>query len=75
MLTEFHDALRDPAAYGKRLKEEGGRKVVGYFCSYTPEEMIYAAGAHPFRLFSTGDSIHLADAHFQSYCCSLVRGA
>ncbi len=75
MLTEFHDALRDPAAYGKRLKEEGGRKVVGYLCSYAPEEMIYAAGAHPFRLFGTGDDIHLADAHFQSYCCSLVRGA
>jgi bzd-type benzoyl-CoA reductase N subunit len=73
-LEEFHQILRDPVAYGRSLKAEG-RRVVGYFCSYTPEEIIHAAGAHPFRLFGTDDAIHLADAHFQSYCCSLVRGA
>ena len=73
-LDDFYDVLKDPAAYGRRMKESG-RKVVGYFCSYTPEEIIYAAGAHPFRIFATGESIHFADAHFQSYCCSLVRGA
>jgi len=74
-LEEFYEILKGPAAYGRKLKGEGRRKIVGYFCSYTPEEIIYAAGAHPFRLFGTGEAIHLADAHFQSYCCSLVRGA
>ena len=48
--------------------------MVGYFCSYAPEELIYAAGALPFRLFGTNEGIHLADTHLQSYCCSLVRG-
>jgi bcr-type benzoyl-CoA reductase subunit C len=72
---EFYEILKDPAAYGRKLKGEGRRKIVGYFCSYTPEEVIYAAGAHPFRLFGTGDTIQLADVHFQAYCCSLVRGA
>ena len=28
----------------KRLKD-GGAKVVGYFCSFVPMELIYAAGA------------------------------
>jgi bcr-type benzoyl-CoA reductase subunit C len=74
-LEEFYEILKDPAVYGRKLKAEGRRRIVGYFCSYTPEEVIYAAGAHPFRLFGTGEAIHLADAHFQSYCCSLVRGA
>ncbi len=74
-MNEFREVVRDPASYGRKLKEEGRRRVVGYFCSYAPEEMIYAAGAHPLRLFGTGENIHLADAHFQSYCCSLVRGA
>ena len=73
-LAEFHEILQDPFAYGRGLKARG-RRVVGYFCSYAPEEMIHAAGAHPFRLFGAGGGIHLADAHFQSYCCSLVRGA
>jgi bzd-type benzoyl-CoA reductase N subunit len=71
---EFYDILKDPVSYGREMKERG-RKIVGYFCSYTPEEIIYAAGAHPFRIFAVGENIHFADAHFQSYCCSLVRGA
>jgi len=71
---EFYEVLKDPASYGRKLKEQG-RRIVGYFCSYTPEEIIYAAGAHPFRIFAAGDNIHFADAHLQSYCCSLVRGA
>jgi len=74
-LEDFYEILKDPAAYGRKLKGEGRRRIVGYFCSYTPEEIIYAAGAHPFRIFGSDDTIHLADAHFQSYCCSLVRGA
>jgi bzd-type benzoyl-CoA reductase N subunit len=70
---EFHAILKDPVSYGRKMKKQG-RKIVGYFCSYTPEEIIYAAGAHPFRIFAAGENIHFADAHFQSYCCSLVRG-
>ena len=73
-LAEFHQAAGDPAAYGRKIREQG-RPVIGYFCSYTPEEIILAAGAHPLRLFSSGQDIALADAHLQSYCCSLVRGA
>lgn len=74
-MDPFREVVRDPAACGRKWKQEGRRKIVGYFCSYTPEEIIYAAGAHPMRLFGTGENIHLADAHLQSYCCSLVRGA
>ena len=72
---EFYGILDDPYAYGKKLKAEKKKKIIGYFCSYTPEEIIYAAGAHPMRLFGTRGDIALADDHFQSYCCSLVRGA
>lgn len=72
-LQEFHQAMADPAGYARGLKAQG-RKIIGYFCSYTPEEIIHAAGAHPQRLFGTRGEISLADAHLQAYCCSLVRG-
>ena len=72
-LQEFHQAMADPAGYARGLKDQG-RKIIGYFCSYTPEEIIHAAGVHPQRLFGTREDISLADAHFQAYCCSLVRG-
>lgn len=73
-LEDFHEAVSDTAGYIGKLKERG-KKVLGYFCSYTPEEIILAAGIHPVRLFSTADNITLADAHLQSYSCSLARGA
>jgi len=74
-IEECYQILKDPNGYVKRFKAKSGRKVVGTFCSYAPEEIILAAGAHPFRLFGSGEKIRLAEAHLQSYCCSLVRGA
>jgi bcr-type benzoyl-CoA reductase subunit C len=65
---------QDPYAYGTNLKKHSQKPVIGNFCSYIPEEFITAAGAVPFRLFGTRGDISLADAHLQSYCCSLVRG-
>ncbi|MFA7464300.1 MAG: 2-hydroxyacyl-CoA dehydratase family protein [Syntrophales bacterium] len=69
----FEEIMKDPIGYGRKLKADG-RKVVGYFCSYMPEEIVLAAGAHPFRIFGAGGDMRLADSHLQSYCCSLVRG-
>jgi benzoyl-CoA reductase subunit C len=74
-IEECYQILKDPNGYVKRFKAESGRKVIGTFCSYAPEEIILAAGAHPFRLFGSGEKIRLVEAHLQSYCCSLVRGA
>ncbi len=74
-IEECYQILKDPNGYGKKMKAESGRKIVGTFCSYAPEEFIVAAGAHPFRIFGTEEKIRLAEAHLQSYCCSLVRGA
>lgn len=70
----FQSASENPYAYARAAKKASGKKMLGYFCSYAPEELIHAAGAIPFRLFGARDEIRLADAHLQSYCCSLVRG-
>jgi benzoyl-CoA reductase subunit C len=73
-ITEFKNIVTEPYTYCRKYKAETSKKIVGYTCSYTPEEIIYAAGALPFRLFGTNEGIHRADMHLQSYCCSLVRG-
>ena len=73
-ITTIKNIVADPYSYCRKFKEETGRKIVGYTCSYTPEELIYAAGDLPFRIFGTNQDIHLADSNLQSYCCSLVRG-
>ena len=69
----FHDAIKDIPAMALKIKA-ANRKIIGHLCSYTPEEIIYAAGFHPLRLFSSKSDIVLAENHLQAYCCSLVRG-
>jgi len=74
MASEFSEA------YNKRheLAEEwrqGGRKLFGYFCNYTPEEIIYAAGIIPVRIRGSAENIQFADAHLPTFCCSYVRTA
>ena len=73
-LEVVRTAVADPYNYVRRLTEQSGKKVVGYMCTYAPEEIIFAAGAHPLRLFGSSRNIILADGHLQAYCCSLVRG-
>lgn len=76
---EAMEALRqvaaDPKAYARDWKETHGGKVVGTLCSYAPEELILAGGALPYRILGGSGPISKADAHLQSYSCSLVRGA
>ena len=71
----FREIVQDPTAYGRRCRKESPKPIIGTFCSYTPEELILAAGAHPFRIFGNSRNIQLADEHLQTYSCSLVRGA
>jgi benzoyl-CoA reductase/2-hydroxyglutaryl-CoA dehydratase subunit BcrC/BadD/HgdB len=73
-IIELRKVVSNPYAYIRKYKKQSGKKVVGYFCSYAPEELIWAAGALPLRMFGTSENIHLADTHLQAYCCSLVRG-
>jgi bzd-type benzoyl-CoA reductase N subunit len=73
-LDKIRKISKDPYSYALNLKKNAGKPIIGNFCSYTPEELIYAAGGIPFRLFGTKEDISLADAHLQAYCCSLVRG-
>ena len=75
IIERFKTAAKDPGAYARGWKKKNQKDVIGYFCSYAPEEIILATGALPFRLFGAKKQISLADAHLQAYSCSLVRGA
>ncbi len=72
-LSLFREIAADPYAYLRRLKEETGVKMIGSTCTYTPEEVIIAAGAHPFRISGQSQTLSNSDAHLQAYSCSMVR--
>jgi bzd-type benzoyl-CoA reductase N subunit len=74
VLEQFQEATKtnvNPEM--KRWIDQGG-KVVGYFCSYGPEEVFTAAGMLPIRMraiSSTGTE--LADAYLSNINCSFCR--
>lgn len=47
---------------------------VGYLCTFTPKELIDAAGFIPIRLLADDTPISFAAAYIQSYSCSQARG-
>ncbi len=49
------------------------RPAIGTFCPFVPEEMIQAAGGHPFRLVDTPVKISQAQAFLPAYCCHPVK--
>jgi benzoyl-CoA reductase subunit C len=72
-LSETANTLVNPEI--RKWKEEGGR-IVGYFCSAMPVEMITAAGLLPFRVRATGSTgTELSDSYFSSINCSFPRHA
>ncbi len=54
--------------------QKSNRKVVGYYCTYIPEELLHAAELIPFRIRATGTKdTDLADIYMVRFTCSFVR--
>ena len=51
------------------------RKAIGFFCLYTPEELLHAAGFFPLRLMGTPIKMSHVQAHLPSNCCHLVKSS
>ena len=75
ILSEFMEIAEDPFAYLKNWKSQTRKKILGYFCTNTPEEIILAAGLLPIRLFGSKENITRAAKHLQTYSCSLVQSS
>jgi len=78
-IVERADALYHDLAFGTvtRFKAENpGGKVIGCLPTYSPKEIIHAAGMLPVHLRGAGDQLEIirGDAYFQSYICQLPRG-
>ena len=74
-LQQLKDIAANPKAYARAWKEKTGGKVVGHFCSYTPEEIITAAGALPVRTALSGPAAGvIAGQHLALFLAPLVVG-
>ncbi len=54
--------------------KDQGKKVIGFMCSYFPEEVIHAAGMLPFRLRGGScNQTSCSDSVMSNYSCSFAR--
>ena len=59
--------------YLNHWREQGG-KIVGYTCSYVPQEILHAGGILPFRLrASQSEKTNIGDTYFGPFICSLPK--
>lgn len=74
MINPLKEAARGlHNAFVQSRKKEGG-KVVGYSCTFIPEEILHAAGVLPFRLRGIGTtSMSIGDSYFGAVNCSLPK--
>ncbi len=74
MMKEFLEA--STVINNKHVKQwkKSGKKVVGYTCSYVPDEIFHAAGMLPFRIrgFGATDTT-IGDTYFGPFICSLPK--
>jgi benzoyl-CoA reductase subunit C len=71
-LESFRNLLLTRHDVAKRWKKQG-KPVVGWTCTYTPEEVIYAANVLPVRVLGSLERTPLADAYLPQNVCSFCR--
>ncbi|MEW6186627.1 MAG: 2-hydroxyacyl-CoA dehydratase family protein [Thermodesulfobacteriota bacterium] len=69
----FSEAVSLPNRWINASKNQG-KKVLGYFCSYIPEEIMTAGGFQPLRMRAWGcTDTPMGDAYMSSTTCSFTR--
>ena len=74
-LASYHDKRQKGFITMKNLKDKGQR-VVGTFCSFVPQEIIYAAGAIPCGLCASSEEpIPDAESVLPANLCPLIKAS
>ena len=73
-IQPFTDAVRDQKERLTALASTG-RKVLGYFCTYTPIEVIHASGFVPVRILGGNTSVERAATLTPTFICPYLRQA
>jgi benzoyl-CoA reductase subunit C len=73
-MERFQKLLENPHRYAREWKEKTGGKVLGYFCYYFPEELVYAAGVLPVRVLSQRDDDGISQRYLYGHYCPTSLG-
>jgi len=70
MFKEFYDARHE---YARQWKSKSGGKVIGCFCTYVPEEILYAANVLPVRILGSHEPHNVTEPHIFAMFCPFCR--
>jgi benzoyl-CoA reductase subunit C len=73
MFEQFVEWERNRHEYARAWKERTGGKVLGYFCTYLPEEIPYAAGVLPVRILGSHEPQDVTESHIFGMFCPFCR--
>ena len=72
-MEEFRQVIQEPHQYARSWKKRTGQKVVGYLCTYVPEEVLYAAGMLPVRIMGSHETQDVVEPYIYSMYCPFSR--
>lgn len=73
MFDKFRDWEQNRHDYAKAWQERTGGKVLGYFCTYVPEEILIAAGVLPVRILGSHEPQDVTEPHIFGMFCPFCR--
>jgi len=59
--------------YAKAWKERTGNRIIGYFCTYVPEEILYAANILPVRILGSHEPPTVTEPYIFAMYCHFCR--
>ncbi|MDR0852863.1 MAG: 2-hydroxyacyl-CoA dehydratase family protein [Clostridiales Family XIII bacterium] len=72
-INELVAIAQNPKESVAKAINDTGKKAVGCFPIYTPDEAIYALGLLPVGMWGGPVKGNLADKYLQTFCCSIMK--
>jgi len=73
MIEQFKQWYDNRHEYAKEWRERTGGKVVGFFCTYAPEEIFYAFDVLPVRVMGSHEPQDVTEPHIFAMFCPFCR--
>jgi benzoyl-CoA reductase subunit C len=70
---KFQQVVAERHEYAREWKKRTGGWVVGYLCTYVPEEIFYAAGVLPVRIIGSHEPESVTSPYIFGMFCSYCR--
>ncbi|UCG84408.1 MAG: 2-hydroxyacyl-CoA dehydratase [Dehalococcoidia bacterium] len=72
-VEKLREVVTNRHRYAREWKAGTGGQVIGWFCTYVPEEIIYAAGMLPVRILGSHETEDITGAYMPSIYCPFSR--